>query len=202
MAFRIILTIAAVAGVGLLVAQAYMNKSVADTEQQPYTVLWERNGIEARYYPEAVLATVRSAASGYKAASNRHFRVLAGYIFGGNEAQQSIAMTTPVHMKFDESGSEMSFVMPSDLSVDALPKPNDGSVRFEQTGSRYVVALRFGGWADDGRILTFTDELMEKVAASGLTVKGHPWFMAYNPPFQLTNRRNEVAVEIEQPADL
>lgn len=200
MAFRIILTIAAVAGVGLLVAQAYMNKSVADTEQQPYTVLHQHNGLETRFYPEAVLATVRSATSGYKAASNRHFRVLAGYIFGGNEAQQSIAMTTPVHMKFDASGSEMSFVMPADLPIDKLPRPNDGSVRFEQSGSRYVAAITFGGWADDDRIKTYTDELLEKAAASGLSVKGQPWFMAYNPPFQLTDRRNEVAVEIEQPA--
>jgi hypothetical protein len=202
MTLRIILIIAAIAGVGLLVAQAYMNKSVADTEQQPYTVLQELNGLETRFYPEAVLATVRSETNGYKASSNRHFRVLAGYIFGGNEAQQSIAMTTPVHMKFDASGSEMSFVMPSDLPADKLPKPNDGSVRFEQTGSRYVVALRFGGWADDKCIRAYTDELLEKAAASGLKVKGQPWFMAYNPPFQLTDRRNEVAVEIEQPTNL
>lgn len=200
MTLRIILIIVAIVGVGLLVAQAYMNRSVADTEQQPYNVLSERDGLETRFYPEAVLATVRSATSGYKAASNRHFRVLAGYIFGGNEAQQSIAMTTPVHMKFDTSGSEMSFVMPSDLPIDKLPRPNDGSVRFEQTGSRYVAAVTFSGWADDERIKTFTVELLQKAAASGLIVKGQPWFMAYNPPFQLTNRRNEVAVEIDQPA--
>ena len=202
MTFRIILIVATVAGVGLLVAQAYMNKSVADTEQQPYTVLREHDGMETRFYPEGVLATVRSAAHGYKAASNRHFRVLAGYIFGGNEAQQSIAMTTPVHMKFDKAGSEMSFVMPSDLSMDKLPRPNDGSVRFEQTDSRYVAAITFGGWADDDRIKTYTDELLEKAAANGLKVKGQPWFMAYNPPFQLMDRRNEVAIEIEKPTEL
>lgn len=200
MILRIILIIVAIVGVGLLVAQAYMNRSVADTEQQPYNVIAERDGLETRFYPEAVLATVRSATSGYKAASNRHFRVLAGYIFGGNEAQQSIAMTTPVHMKFDASGSEMSFVMPSDLSIEKLPRPNDSSVSFEQIGSRYVAAVTFSGWADDERIKTFTVELLQKAAASGLIVKGQPWFMAYNPPFQLTNRRNEVAVEIEQPA--
>lgn len=202
MIFRIALTLVAIAGVGLLVAQAYMSKSVADTEQQPYTVLAKHNGLETRHYPQAVLATVRSATSGYKAASNRHFRVLAGYIFGGNEAQQSIAMTTPVHMKFDDSGSEMSFVMPSDLSIEKLPRPNDGSLSFEQTGSRYVAVVTFSGWADDERIMTFTVELLQKAATSGLIVKGQPWFMAYNPPFQLTNRRNEVAVEIEYPTDI
>jgi hypothetical protein len=77
----------------------------------------------------------------------------------------------------------------------------EAGLRFEQTGSRYVAAITFGGWADDDRIKTHMDELLEKAAANGLTVKGQQWFIAYNPPFQLTDRRNEVAVEIEQPAN-
>lgn len=196
MTSRIVLIVAAVAGAGLLVAQAFMNRSVANSEQQPYDVLWKKGMLEARFYPTALLATVSSDERSYKAASNRHFRVLAGYIFGGNQEKASIAMTTPVHMQFDGKGSTMSFVMPTGMSMDGLPLPNDTSVRFEQANSRQVVALEFGGWADDTRIAEKTRELLAELSKLGISPKGNPWFMAYNPPFQLTNRRNEVAVEI------
>eukprot|EP01036_Dinobryon_divergens_P000096 gene96-111_t len=60
------------------------------------------------------------------------FNQLAGYIFGGNQPQQKMAMTTPVI--FQESNSrKMSFVMPSkfwqssqQLSEAPLPLENSG----------------------------------------------------------------------------
>ena len=177
-------------------AQAYVVNDLAKTEQQAYEVIWKNDIIEARYYPKAVMATVTGSSSDYKSSSNQHFRVLAGYIFGGNEKSQSIPMTSPVHMTFDENGSEMSFVMPSNMDLDGLPKPNDRGIEFSESEEKYVVAIRFGGWSNDEKIKRNSDLLMKALETMGIEPQSAPWYMGYNPPFQLVNRRNEVAVEV------
>ncbi|MBI1285992.1 MAG: hypothetical protein GC178_00250 [Flavobacteriales bacterium] len=130
----------------LAAVQAYISSNMAKTETQPYEVLWKQQQVEARYYPSAIMATVHGSSNEYRSSANQHFRVLAGYIFGGNEKKQSIAMTSPVHMTFDGSGSEMSFVMPKGMEMETLPRPNDRGIRFRESGEKYVMALRFGGW--------------------------------------------------------
>jgi hypothetical protein len=177
-------------------AQAYVVNDLAKTEQQAYEVIWKNDIIEARYYPKAVMATVTGSSSDYKSSSNQHFRVLAGYIFGGNEKSQSIPMTSPVHMTFDEKGSEMSFVMPSNMALDGLPKPNDRGIKFSESEEKYVVAIRFGGWSNDEKIKQNSDLLIKALETMGIEPQSAPWYMGYNPPFQLVNRRNEVAVVV------
>lgn len=179
-------------------AQAYISMDMAKTEQQPYEVLWKNDKLEARYYPKAVMASVTDSNSSYRSSSNQNFRVLAGYIFGGNEKSQSIAMTAPVHMEFNESGSQMSFVMPANMTVEELPAPKDRGVKFSDVGEKYVVAIRFGGWASDDKIAENADKLVSTLKTMGIEIQSEPWYMGYNPPFQLINRRNEVAVEINR----
>jgi hypothetical protein len=169
---------------------------LAKTEEQTYELIWKNETLEARYYPSALLATVQGSSTQYKSTANQHFRVLAGYIFGGNKEGESIAMTSPVHMSFNESGSSMSFVMPAGLEMESLPKPNDRGISFSESGEKYVVAVRFGGWADDEKIEKNTKLLLSALETMGIEPKSSPWYMGYNPPFQIINRRNEVAVEI------
>lgn len=177
-------------------AQAYITRDVAKTEEQSFELIWKNEILEARYYPSALLATVYGSSNEYRSTANRHFRVLAGYIFGGNQEGQSIAMTSPVHMSFGDSGSSMSFVMPSNMKRENLPTPNDRGISFEESGEKYVVAIRFGGWADDEKIEKNTKLLLNALETMGIEPKSAPWYMGYNPPFQLVNRRNEIAVEV------
>lgn len=193
---RIAVIIVAVILLLFTAAQAYISIDMGKTEQQPYEVLWKNEKLEARFYPKAVLATVTDSAKSYRTSSNQNFRVLAGYIFGGNEKGQSIAMTAPVHMSFNESGSQMSFVMPGNMKLDELPKPKDRGVKFSESEEKYVIAIQFGGWADDAKIKENADKLVSTLKTMGIEIQSEPWFMGYNPPFQLVNRRNEVAVEV------
>lgn len=179
-------------------AQAYISNDLAKTEEQAYELIWKNDMLEARYYPSALLATVHGSSTEYQSTANQHFRVLAGYIFGGNKEGQSIAMTSPVHMEFDDSGSTMSFVMPSNMEMESLPTPNDSGISFEKSNEKYVVAVRFGGWADDAKIEKNTQLLMKALNTLGIEPKSAPWYMGYNPPFQVINRRNEVAVEVSE----
>jgi hypothetical protein len=86
--------------------------------------------------------------------------------------------------------------MPSDKTIDALPKPNDSGVKFSETEEKYVVAIQFGGWADDQKIAKNAQVLIDTLNARGVKIASEPWYMGYDPPFQLVNRRNEVAVQV------
>jgi hypothetical protein len=99
--------------------------TIKKTEKQKYTVVHRDKGFEIRFYPSAILATIRSDAKTYKELSNPGFRKLAGYIFGGNEAGAKISMTAPVQMDINDSSSTMSFVMPATYQTENLPKPKD-----------------------------------------------------------------------------
>lgn len=195
---KYLLTVIAVALAVFAVAQAYISNDLAKAEEQAYDLLWKNDRLEARYYPKALLATVEGSQTEYGSTANQHFRVLAGYIFGGNEKNESIAMTSPVHMSFNEAGSSMSFVMPSNMDKEELPAPNDSGIKFEEAGEKYVVAVRFGGWADDEKIKKNTEFLMKALETINVEPKSEPWYMGYNPPFQVLNRRNEVAVEVRK----
>ncbi|RYI11678.1 MAG: heme-binding protein, partial [Acetobacteraceae bacterium] len=64
-------------------------------EMPPYSVEWQEDAREIRSYGPHLLAevTVSGSRSG---AIQKGFRVLAGYIFGGNATGEKIAMTVPV----------------------------------------------------------------------------------------------------------
>ena len=66
---------------------------MAQTEEQKFTILEEINNIQIREYDPVIYASVTSKDN------NNMFRILAGYIFGGNDSNQKIAMTAPVHMQ-------------------------------------------------------------------------------------------------------
>ncbi len=120
----------------LILFQSLTNMAFAVTEKQKYKVVHSEKEFEIRFYPSAVLATVYSDAKNYKELATPGFRKLAGYIFGGNESETKISMTSPVHM--DMKSASMSFVMPSSYSEENLPKPDDPGVKIERTGDIYV----------------------------------------------------------------
>jgi len=166
------------------------------TEQQKYKVVRQEAEFEIRHYPSAVMATVRMNETSYGEMSGKGFRKLAGYIFGGNESETSIAMTAPVHMDISGKGSSMSFVMPSEWEYEKLPKPKDSSVILENSGEEYVAAIRFGGYASDASIRKYSDKLKQLLEQHGIGWYGNFRFLGYNSPFQPLFRRNEIIVSV------
>lgn len=176
--------------------QTYITMSTKGTPQQPYAVLKTIGEMEVRRYPEALTATVLRPGGTYKEISNSGFRSLAGYIFGGNEGGKKIAMTAPVHMEMEADSSRMSFVMPADLTMDSLPRPNDPNVQLQRVPEEVVAVLRFGGFSNDSKIAAQAGELLQQVKAAGLEPIGPVRFLGYDPPWQLLARRNEVVVAV------
>ena len=176
--------------------QSYTTMSTKGTPQQPYSVLKTIGDMEVRRYPEALTATVLRPGGTYKEISNAGFRSLAGYIFGGNEGGKKIAMTAPVHMELGADSSRMSFVMPADLTMESLPRPNDPDVRLHRVPEEVVAVLRFSGFSKDEKIAAKAAELLQQVSAAGLEAIGPVRYLGYDPPWQLLGRRNEVVVEV------
>ena len=167
--------------------------SDSKTEHQKYETLTADGDFEVRFYPPAVLASVPMGGS-YDESRNSSFGALAGYIFGGNESGMQISMTAPVRMS--ETESTMSFVMPSHLTLESLPKPKNRNVVLHLTQPRHVAAIRFSGWASDRRIAEMKEKLGHWLKTKGLKHTGDFEYLGYNPPYQIVNRRNEVIVPL------
>lgn len=180
----------------LIVFQSFTLMSANRTEEQKYTVILKEKDFEIRFYPSATVATIKSDAKTYKDLSGPGFRKLAGYIFGGNETNTSISMTSPVHMDISDSGSSMSFVMPSGYNEKNLPKPNDSDVIIHSTADEYVAVLRFGGFASDEDLIFYSKKLHDILKERNITPSGHARFLGYNPPYQLVDRRNEIIIPV------
>jgi hypothetical protein len=171
--------------------------STHKTEEQNYTVVQKEKDFEIRFYPSATMATIHSKAKTYKELSGPGFRQLARYIFGGNESEEKISMTAPVHMDINDSVSTMSFVMPSAYQKGNLPKPNDPEVIINKTKEEYVAAIRFGGFASQEDIKVYSEKLRLILKEKNIISYGHYRFLGYNPPYQLFGRRNEIIVSVE-----
>jgi hypothetical protein len=185
-------------GIVLMVLfQSFTIMSLNKTEEQKYTVVLKDKDFEIRFYPSATLATINSNAKTYKDLSGPGFRKLAGYIFGGNETNTSISMTSPVHMNINDSVSSMSFVMPSSYTQENLPKPNDPNVLIHKTPEEYVAVMRFGGFASDQDLVFYSKKLNDILEEKGISAYGNARYLGYNPPYQLVNRRNEIIVSVK-----
>jgi len=165
--------------------------------QQAYMVLGNQNQVEFRYYPSAVMASVVTPDTTYEKASSKSFRTLAGYIFGGNQSNEKIAMTAPVRMDMSTDKTTMSFVMPEGYTLSNLPKPQSSQVILGVSAPEYVAVIRFGGWASDTKIAAMRKELSERLTQLHITHKNNFRYLGYNAPWDLVNRRNEMIVSID-----
>lgn len=188
-------TITLIALTTLLVLQSFIQSSMSKIEKHNYTVVKKYDNFEVRDYESALFSSVVLSDSTYENSSSKGFRILAGYIFGGNENGEKIAMTSPVAMELGDS-MKMSFMVPTRYEEQDLPKPNNEKIFFERKKGSRMAAIRFGGWANDQRIEKYKNKLIEALKKEGISHSGNFVYLGYNPPYALIARRNEVVVEL------
>ncbi|MBK9760206.1 MAG: heme-binding protein [Flavobacteriales bacterium] len=196
---KIAAVIAILLGALFMGFQVYTTMSTARTEQQAYIVVEQLGVLEIRHYPQALMATVVLSDTTYHDGSNNGFRRLAGYIFGGNERDEKIAMTAPVRMEKNNGGMRMSFVMPAGRDPSNLPVPQDPGVMIAPNEDQFTAVLRFGGFLNDEVMADKRQQLLEALKTEGLLAIGDVSYLGYNPPWQLVGRRNEVLVPVQWP---
>lgn len=165
-------------------------------EEPRYAVELKDGPLEVRAYPALIAAEV--AVGGDKGeAGGAGFRMLAGYIFGGNAKKQSIAMTAPVIQSGRRGAWVVRFLMPGGYSLDALPAPNDPKVRLEPLPPTRIAVARFSGLAGDADIRRETQALEAFIKAKGLKAGGAASLARYDPPWTpWFMRRNEIWIPL------
>ncbi|MEI8402128.1 MAG: heme-binding protein [Alcaligenaceae bacterium] len=182
------------------------------TEEPSYTSTFQEAPFEIREYPALIAAEV-TVAGGRSDAVSAGFRLLAGYIFGGNTRKQSIAMTAPViqneapnekiamtapvMQSSDPEGWIIRFIMPASYTLETLPTPNDPKVRLVVLPPKRLAVVRFSGLVDDNDVEQQTAVLRAFVEKQKLKAVGAPSLARYDPPWTLWFlRRNEVMLEV------
>ena len=185
-------------------------------EQADYTVVKKMKGYEIREYPAHIVAQTTVQGS-YGESMGNGFRIVAGYIFGGNTKKESIAMTAPVvaQKSKDEKISEsiamtapvvatkegdsqiISFGMPRSYTLETLPTPNDPRVKIVMIPAKKYAVLQFSWYRSDGRVKMMQEKLLSALTRDGVTTKGSTAYAGYNAPWTPPwMNRNEVLVEI------
>ncbi len=182
------------------------------TEEPVFTVSFTRGDFAIRDYPEMVVAQV-SVTGDRKDAASSGFRLLAGYIFGGNTAKQKIAMTAPVTQAAaggekiamtapvlqsgDDDNWVVRFIMPRGSTLETLPQPKNPKVHLHAIAPARMAVVRFSGLARRDTIAAATDALWGFVKAQNLQAIGSPSLAQYDPPWTLWFlRRNELLLPI------
>jgi effector-binding domain-containing protein len=153
-------------------------------------------------------------------AGSEAFRAIAGYIFGGNisasaNGSEKIAMTAPVTMekttsekiamtapvtmeKNADENYRVHFVMPSQYTMQTLPKPVNPKVTLREVAAQRMAVIRFSGFSTDEKVRVKTEELTSWIEKQGLKIIGKPQFARYDPPIMPPFlRRSEVMIAVE-----
>jgi len=194
----------------IIIAGVAIGPMMSRVEQPDYKVTSSDGSIEIRSYGRMIVAEAEVKGE-RKAAIQEGFRMIAAYIFGANQpnakiamtapvqqqSNQKIAMTAPVTQQIGGNSWAIRFIMPSGLTMETLPAPNDPRVTLKPVLAKLMVAIRFSGTANDTLIQAKTDELRKYAADHKLTTVGEPLLAFYNPPWTLPFfRRNGIMFEL------
>ena len=182
-------------------------------EEPAFTIIQTEGSFEIRDYPPLVVAEVIVSGE-QKEAASKGFRLLAGYIFGGNKRREGIAMTAPVGQERASEKIAMTapviqiasadswvvrFTMPSQYTLETLPEPDDAKVQLRRLPAERVAVVRFSGLASKDDVDEKTAELVAAAKAHNLRTVGPVSLARYNPPWTpWFMRRNEVMVQVER----
>jgi hypothetical protein len=114
-------------------------------------------------------------------------------------SSEKIAMTVPViDTEKDGDTRTISFVLPSEYTLETLPLPNNPQVKITQVLSRKVAVLSFTWYPTAQRVEKKKKELLSLLAKDGLEVDGEIQVARYNPPLSMPLMlRNEIIVAVK-----
>lgn len=189
---------------------------MSNVEQPKYQVIseYEAEHIEIRKYDPMLIAEVTVSGKRDDAISEG-FKQLADYIFGNNVSDNNISMTAPVIQKPQEikmtapvvqqpNGQNWTvhFVMPSEYTIDNIPKPKNKNISLKEIPEKLMIAITFSGQNTDENIAEYTEKLRNFMRQNNILSLSNPSYAFYNPPWTLPPlRRNEVMFESVQVED-
>ena len=211
----------------LFLAFACSGCATGGIEKPRYTVERKDSDFEVRAYEEQVVAQTRVKGT-LEEAGNQAFRPLFRYISGANRSKTKIAMTSPVGQErapgkkiamtapvglepapqaegtgdaVQPSNGEwvVTFMMPSNYTMETLPEPLDTKVRLGVVPAHRAATVRYSGtWSRRGYEKHLA-RLRVWMTEQDLESAGAPVWARYNAPFTpWFLRRNEVLIPLSQ----
>jgi len=181
------------------------------TEEPDFKIVQQINDVEIRDYAAYTVAEVLVDGPADQAGS-RAFPILAGYIFGKNRGERTMAMTAPVTQSAEPvrlamtapvtqtqapGGYIVRFVLPKDLSLANAPEPLDTRVTLREVPPARVAVIRYAGFWTDANYRKHLALLEEALKAANLVWEGEPVYSRYDPPFMpWFLRRNEIWLQL------
>jgi len=180
-------------------------------EEAAYTVEKTDGDFQLRLYAPQVVAEVLVEGT-LEEAGNKAFRPLFRYISGANQSQseipmtapvtqqregEKIAMTAPVSQEAVSNLWSVTFMMPSNSTLETLPRPTDEKVHLRAIPARRMAVVRYSGTWSRKRYERNLTRLREWIKANGMATLGEAVWSRYNSPFSLWfMRRNEILLPI------
>ena len=180
-------------------------------EEAKYDVLERDGDFEVRQYQPHIVAETLIEGD-FQEVGNEGFRRLFAYISGDNRKKQTIPMAAPVSQEATSEKIPMTapvnqekvggkwritFLMPSQYTLETLPEPLDPRVKLTKIHGLLMAALSYSGTWSRGRYEEKENRLKELIQGRGLKIVGEPVFARYNPPFlPWFLRRNEVLIPV------
>lgn len=203
-------------GVALVGWFLYSWLPVRNIEEPKYTTVSKAGDYEIREYARYIIAeTTITGAKDRSDAASKGFPIIAGFIFGDNikkdkiamtvpvntqaGTSEKIAMTAPVNTEEAESGAyRISFVMPSEYTLETLPQPNDTRVELREVPARKVAVRRFSWTTSDSAFRKHEAQLLKALARDRVVTVGAVNAARYNTPWTMPFMlRSEVQVEVK-----
>lgn len=199
-------------GLGTVVLAAGVWSQMSSVEEPKFKSIEKAGAFELRDYPTIIVAEATMTGS-REIAINQGFRVIADYIFGNNTSakkvamtapvtqlpNEKIAMTSPVTQQGEGNSWTVRFIMPSEYTLDTLPKPNNSAVTLKLIEGQRLATVRFSGVPNDAILAAKTAELTALIAQRNLAPLAPASFAFYDPPWKLGFlRRNEVMIAVEK----
>lgn len=184
------------------------------TETLRYNILKQDGDFEIRQYDSYIVAQIE-VLSDMKDATSSGFMKLFRYISGNNISKAKIEMTIPATEK-QVSVSEklpmtspvttervasnaytISFVMPSNYTLDTLPEPKDKSITFKQVPEHQAAVITFHGRMSEELAQKEVGKLKEWLSKNKMAPRSNFIMAQFNPPWiPGFMRKNEIIVEI------
>ena len=182
-------------------------------EKAAYELLQKEGSFEIRQYDPQIVAETYVEGE-FEKVGNAGFQRLFDFISGNNLKKQSISMTAPVTqaagsekiamtapVSQEKKGDQwrITFLMPAEYTLEALPKPQDERVMLVQQPGRLLAAVKYSGTWSRENYEQNKARLEEYIQANGLKQIGTEIWARYDPPFMpWFLRRNEVLIPVEK----
>jgi hypothetical protein len=197
------------------------NLERAEVEKPKYKVVGQVEKIELRRYESYIVAEV-TIDDDENSAMTRGFRPLADYIFGANVAQDEVEMTSPVLQQSSKSEEiamtspvlqsataatesagtgpqTIQFIMPSQYTLETLPKPNNPEVGIKKVTGYTVGVIAFSGTGGMNDMHEKESQLRGTLERHNIRTTGTAMYARYDPPWTpAAERLNEVMIPVNK----